>query len=72
VPFSDKVGKYFKADRSQMTIWRIGIACWIPKATNTQSEYEIHFSTATVVSRNRLTLTLHVRWLFCYGYAIGL
>jgi hypothetical protein len=24
-----------------MTIWRMRIACWIPKATNTQSEYVI-------------------------------
>jgi hypothetical protein len=22
-----------------MTIWRMRIACWIPKATNTHSEY---------------------------------
>jgi hypothetical protein len=27
--------------RSQMTIWRMRIACWIPKATNTYSEYAI-------------------------------
>jgi hypothetical protein len=25
--------------RPQMTIWRMRIACWIPKATNTQSKY---------------------------------
>jgi hypothetical protein len=25
----------------QMTIWRMNIACWIPKATNTHSEYVI-------------------------------
>ena len=25
--------------RPQMTIWRNGIACWIPNATNTHSEY---------------------------------
>jgi len=24
-----------------MTIWRVYIACWIPKATNTHSEYVI-------------------------------
>jgi len=24
--------------RPQMTIWRMRIACWIPKATNTSSE----------------------------------
>ena len=27
--------------RPQMTIWRMRIVCWIPKATNTHSEYEI-------------------------------
>ena len=26
-------------DRPQMTIWRMCIACWIPKATGTHSEY---------------------------------
>ena len=25
-------------DRQQMTIWRMRIACWIPKATDTHSE----------------------------------
>ena len=31
--------------RPQMTIWRMRIACWIPKATDTHSEYviRIHF-----------------------------
>jgi len=24
--------------RSQMTIWRMRIACWIPKATNTRTQ----------------------------------
>ena len=28
-------------DRPQMTIWRMRIACWIPEATNTRSEYLI-------------------------------
>ena len=28
-------------DRPQMTIWRMGIARWIPQATNTHSEYVI-------------------------------
>ena len=30
-----------KLDRPQMTIWHMHIACWIPKATNTHSEYVI-------------------------------
>ena len=28
--------------RPQMTIWRIRIACWIPKATNAHLQYSIH------------------------------
>jgi len=28
-------------DRPRMTIWRMGIVCWIPKGTNTHSEYVI-------------------------------
>ena len=30
--------------RPQMTIWRMRIACWIPKATHTHSEYVILFA----------------------------
>ena len=32
---------FVDSDRPQMTIWRMRIACWIPKATNTKSEYVI-------------------------------
>jgi hypothetical protein len=28
-------------DRPQMKIWHICIACWVPKSTNTRSEYVI-------------------------------
>jgi hypothetical protein len=28
-------------DRPQMTIWRMRVGCWIPKAINTHSEYVI-------------------------------
>jgi len=30
-----------ESDRPQMTIWRMHIACWIPKVTNTNWEYVI-------------------------------
>jgi len=30
--------------RPHMTIWRMHTACWIPKATNTHSEYVILFA----------------------------
>ena len=38
-------------DRPEMTIWRMHIACWIPKATNTHSDYvRLVYSTATMVA----------------------
>ena len=50
-----------------MTIWRMRIACLIPKDTNTHSEYEIliAFSTTTTVARTRLTVTLYVQYVVC-------
>ena len=36
----------------RMTIWRLRVACWIPKATNTHWLCNTHcFSTATMVAR---------------------
>jgi hypothetical protein len=37
----DNVEKYITASRPQMTIRHMHIACWIPKATDTHSEYVI-------------------------------
>jgi hypothetical protein len=31
-------------ERPQITIWRMRITCWVPKATNTHSEYVIHIA----------------------------
>jgi len=39
VLFIRYVEKYLEPDRPQMKIWCIPIACWIPNATNTHSEY---------------------------------
>jgi len=53
------VEKYIvERDRPQMTIWRVRISCWVPKATHTYSEYVIiiAFSTATLVMRTRLNV----------------
>jgi hypothetical protein len=30
--------KYLEPDMTQMTMWHMGIACWIPKATDTHAE----------------------------------
>ena len=51
-----------------MTIWRMRIACWIPKATNIHSEYVIFncLSTGTSVARTRLSITLYVHCLLRY------
>jgi hypothetical protein len=45
--FSEKTSLYeitwknLEPGRPQMTVWRMRIACWIPKATNTHSEHVI-------------------------------
>jgi len=57
-------------DRLQMRIWRMRIACWIPKATNTHTHTRcvilIPFPTTTMVARTRLNVTLYVHCLSCY------
>ena len=53
-----------------MTIWRMRIACWIPKATDAQSESRtlIGISTTTVVARMRVGVTLYVHCLSCMQF----
>ena len=48
-------------DRPQLKIWRLRIACWISKVTN---------STAAVVTRTRLNIALYIHCLFveCYNW----
>ena len=41
--------------RPQMTIWRMRIACWIPKSTNTHLQYVI------------LVAFPLQHWLYCYS-----
>ena len=49
-----------------MTIWRIRIACWIPKATNTHSQYVI-----LIVRTLQQWLYEHAAML-CYTYIASL
>ena len=35
---------WVQPDKPQMTIWRMRIACWLPKATNTHTEYVIRIA----------------------------
>jgi len=37
----DDVENVVESERPQMTIWRMGIACWVIKATNTYSQHAI-------------------------------
>ena len=47
--------------RPQVTTWRMRVSCWIPKVTNTHSEYIYCFSTATMVARTRLSGWLRLK-----------
>jgi hypothetical protein len=55
-------------DRSQMTVWRMWIAWWIPKATDTHSRIcnTYCFSTAAMVTRCVSRLHLYIAYLVCY------
>jgi hypothetical protein len=47
-----------------MTIWRMRIAYWVTKATNTLGLYNTYwFSTVIVVARRHLNVTLYVQCL---------
>ena len=46
-------------DRPQMTIWRMRIACWISKATDTHSEYVI------LIAFPRLQWLHERAWMSC-------
>jgi len=60
--------KYCRAGRPHMEIWRMRIVCWIPKATDTYSEYVIlnGFSTAKMAARKRLNVTFYAYCLSCW------
>jgi len=50
-------------DRSQMTIWRMDIACWIPKATNsTQNMQQLLLCHCNKVTVIRLSVTFIGKW----------
>jgi hypothetical protein len=55
-------------DRPYIAVWCMRIACWIPKATNINTQVcNTHcFSTATMVARTRLNVTFYVHYLYFY------
>jgi hypothetical protein len=58
------------SDMSQMTIWRMCIACWVPKATDTHLEYVILIAfPLTMVARTHLIVTPYVHCLACLSFS---
>ena len=58
--------------RPQITIWRMRIACWITKATNTHSQYVISIAFPLqnwLQERASLLRTLPVQFLSGWGTA---
>jgi len=49
-------------DRPRMTMWRMRIACWIPKATDTHSEYVILIAFPLL---HELALVLRYMYITC-------
>ena len=53
-------------DTSQTAIWRMRMASWIPKATDTLRICNTYcFSTVTMVAHTRLSVTLYVHCRSC-------
>jgi len=54
-------------DRPRLTVWPMHIACWIPKATNTHSEYVITYCvfTAMTVAQIHHSVKVYVHCLSC-------
>jgi len=66
----DNVENILERDRPQMKLWRMHITCWIPKATNTRTHTFMlcnthSFSTATMVARTSLIVTLYIQYIAC-------
>ena len=58
---------FVERGRPQMTIWRMCVACWIPKGYKYPNVLcNIYcFSTATMVARKRLIVSLYIHCLSC-------
>ena len=41
-PLRENVEKYCRVGQTTMTVWRMRIACWIPKSTNTHTQAVQH------------------------------
>jgi len=52
-------------ERPQLTVWRMRIACWIPKATNSHSEYVILIAFPLQQWLHESSSTLHYTYIVC-------
>jgi len=59
-------------DRSQMTVWRMRIACWIPKSTNAHTEYVILNISPLQQWRRERTLLLPYTYIACFFFTRAL
>jgi hypothetical protein len=59
-----------KPDKSQMTIWRTCFSCWIPKATNTHSEYVILIAFPLQQWLHERSSMLRYTYITCRGKAV--
>jgi len=62
---------FVQLGRPQLTIWRMRIACWTPKTTNTFSEHVTHFfSTATMVAWTHLNVARYAHCPSCIEWTL--
>jgi len=57
---------YVETDSPQMTIWRMRIACRIPKATNADSDYVIIIAFLLQQWLHECTSMSHSRYIVCF------
>jgi hypothetical protein len=61
-------------DRPQMTIWKIRIACWIPKATNTLLDYVIlivfYCNNGCTNASHPCVIVHSLSFCFCFGKSL--
>jgi hypothetical protein len=61
---------FLERGRQQMTIWRMPTACWIPKATDTHSQYVILFALSQQEWLHDTPQCYVIRQKFYYGHEI--
>ena len=64
---------FAEADRLQITVWRVRISWWIPKATNTHSDLCNNYcvSITITVPRTRLSVSLYAYCVSCFEFCVS-